>query len=784
MGGSPSAPVVETRGSIGAIVLPVLLITVSAIAAHATSANATFLWDDDVNLTGNTHLRDVAGLSRLWFDVGATNMYAPLTFTTLWAQFQLWALHPAGYHIVNIAFHALNSVLVWLLLRRLLPAGALLAGAVFAVHPITVESVAWITELRNVQSAALYLLCLLAYVRFAALDGEPPLVGRHRAIGYASVLLLFASALLSKPSGIALPLVIVLIAWWKRGRVAREDLAIAAPMLAMSLAAGLLTMYVDEHFAGRGSAWQMSLAERGLVSARVVWFYVGKLLWPHPLVSIYPRWDVQATAWWQYAFPVSLAGVLAALWANRARIGRGPLVAVCSFILLVAPTSGLFNFSYHLYSFVADRYQYHASIALIALASTGLAGCVRRRSPASWPVRLAASVIVILLAATSAIHAGAYRSEKARCLATIERNRSAWVAMNNLGVALNAEGRHQEAVEWYGKALSLRPTYPEAHSNRGAALVALGRTAEAIDDYREALRVWPDYAQAHNNMGTALAGAGDIRGAVEHYEAALSARPGYPEAHNNLGQLLTRLGHVDRAIEHHRAALLARPDYAEAHHDLAVTLGAAGRYDEAVAEYRIALSLRPDNAASRSGLASALAALGRTAEAENISATLPRNDIEAARAQAERGLALASAGRVDESALAFAEALRLDPAQADAHNGLGNVLAARGQLADAIAHYRAAVRAKPDFVEARANLGTALASQGNAAEAIEELREAIRRDDRLADAHNMLGICLARTGRLEEAIAHFRRSVALDGNASARENLERALALRREPARE
>ena len=777
-------PVPATRRRapwVRSLLLPALLIAACAVAAHAPSAPATFVWDDDVNLTANPHLRDLAGLGRLWFEVGATNMYAPVVFSTLWLQYRLWGLDPTGYHIVNIALHAVCAVLVWLLFRRLLPSGALLGAALFAVHPVTVESVAWITELRNVESLLFYLLCVLAYLRFAGLDGRQQPAGRTRRAAYVAVLLLFAAALLSKPAGVALPFIVLLLAWWKRGRIERGDALVALPMLAMSLAAGLLTAYVDRHFAGgAGPAWQMSVVERGLVAGRVVWFYAGKLVWPHPLISIYPRWAVDAMVWWQYLYPLALIAVLAGLWAARTRIGRGPAVAGCAFVLLVAPTSGLFNFSYHLYSFVADRYQYHASIALIALGAAGVTALARRAGLAPGPIpTIASAALVVGLGAMSAVHAESFRSEKARCLATLERNPAAWVAMNNLGVALNAEGRHEEAVQWFRKALTSWPVYPEAHSNLGVALVALGRSREAVTHYEEALRVWPNYARAHNNLATALAGLGDTGGAIRHYEIALTLQPDFAEAHNNLAQVLSRMGDLAGAMDHHRAALRIRPDYVEAHHDLGVTLTAARRYDEAVVQYREALRLDPAHVGSRAGLSAALAASGRSAEAETEWSEAVRLAPRDARARTDLGLALAARGRLDEAAAQFEEALRLDPGDADAHNGLGNAFASRGSLPDAIAHYREAVRLKPEAAEARGNLGKALASSGNIAEAIVELQEAVRRDDSLADAHNTLGVCLAQTGRLDEAIVHFQRAVGLaPANPSARENLDRARALK------
>jgi protein O-mannosyl-transferase len=765
--------------------LPAALILALAIAAHSPAIGAGFVWDDDVNVTANTHLHDASGLYNLWFRMGSTNLYAPLTFTTLWVEHQLWGENPLGYHVVNIALHATCALLLWAFLRKLMAGGAWLAAAIFAAHPVAVESVAWVTELRNMQSAVLYLLCLLAYFRFIGSTATAGHAQDRRWLFYALSLLLFAAALLSKPSAVGLPVVMLLLAWWKRGSIGRIDVMTVAPMFAMSILVGLVTMYGDRTYAGGvGEAWQMSVAERFLTSGRALWFYVGTLLWPYPLSSVYPRWDVDASRWWQYLFPLAAGAALLALWVGRKKVGRGPLVAALSFAIIAAPTTGVFNFSYHLYAFVADHYVYHAAPALIALFAAGVIAFRRtlRRRGQTWSVDVACGTMVLVLGVLSVEHAQAFRSEKARCLDTLEKNPGAWVAMNNLAVALNAEGRHAEAVEWYQRALGVRPVYPEAHSNLGVALMAMGRVPEAIEHYREALRVWPDYAFARNNLGTALASLGNVNEAMRQYREALRIRPDYAEAHNNLATLLASTGDVREAITEHEAALRIRPDYARAHHDLGVTLASAGRHREAIEAYRSALRLEPGNAGTHSDLGTALEADGRHEEAMLAYREAIRISPGYAGAHNGMGLALVSAGRLREAVQQFEEALRIDSTDAGIHNNLGTTLALGGDVQGAILQYREALRIRPEYAQALANLGKALFSQGDPAAAVRPLEDAVRLGADTAEAHNLLGACLAEAGRLDEAIAHFERALALNVNdRSARENLARAKALRRTP---
>ena len=486
-----------------------------------------------------------------------------MVFTTFWVEHRIWGLNPLGYHLVNLAFHGMSVVLLWTLLRRLSIRGAWLAAALFAAHPVMVESVVWVTELKNVQSGFFGLLALLVFLRWRPL-GESGAATGPRGAGrvYVLSLVLFAAALLSKPVVVAMVPAILVLIWWKHGRIRRADLLAVAPMLVMGLAAGFVAMYVERQFGGAsGSAWQLGWIERVLVAGRAVWFYAAALMWPAGLLPIYPRWDVHAGSWWQFVFPAGALAVLAALWVFRGRIGRGPLAAVTCFGLLVSPLVGIFNVSYDLYSFVADHFQYHAAPALFALFGSGVAAWRQRLAGrvAANLVSAGAAVALVVLAVIAQQHTQVFRNERARCEATLAGNPACWVAMNNLGVALNAEGQPREAVEWYRQALAVRPVYPEAHNNMGVALRATGDLRGAVHHYGEALRLWPGYALAHSNRATALAEAGHTAEAVQAYREALAINPDNADAHNSVAKVLASAGRTGRGGARTPGGIAPRP---------------------------------------------------------------------------------------------------------------------------------------------------------------------------------------------------------------------------------
>ena len=351
--------------------------------AYFPALRGQFLWDDDVYVTGNTTLHSVNGLWQIWFKPGVTVQYYPLTFTSFWLEYHLWGLNPLGYHVTNVCLHALSAILLWLVLRRLGVRGAWLGAAIFALHPVHVESVAWITERKNALSGFFYLGSILAGLKFW-LPKQAPLSSNVASAPVSNIshgpwrfyvvgLVLYLFALWSKTATVALPVVILLLLWWKCRKVVRRDICLLLPFLAVGMGMGLITMWVEENQVGAaGQEWGFSFVERCLVTGRMLWFYLGKLLWPHPLMFVYPRWEIHASQPTAY-LPVLAAGIgLWVLWRCRSGWGRPVLCAMVYFIAVLFPVLGFFNVFFFRYSFVCDHFQYLASIGPLALAAAGI----------------------------------------------------------------------------------------------------------------------------------------------------------------------------------------------------------------------------------------------------------------------------------------------------------------------------------------------------------------------------------------------------------------------------
>jgi tetratricopeptide (TPR) repeat protein len=581
--------------------------------AYGPALRGGFIWDDDGHVT-RPDLRSLHGLGRIWFEVGATQQYYPVLHSAFWVEHLLWGDAPLGYHLVNILLHATAACLFVVFLRRLAVRGAWLAGVVFALHPVCVESVAWISEQKNTLSAVFYLLAALAYLRFER--GRAP---RWYALGLAC----FVLALLSKSVTATLPAALLVVLWWRDGRISwRRDGLALAPWFGVGAAAGLFTAWVERTLIGAaGAPFALNLGERCLLAGRVASFYLGKLLWPDNLIFVYPRWTVAAGTWWQWLFPLGATGLLLALWGRRRR-GRGPLAAALLFIGTLFPALGFFNVYPFLFSYVADHFQYLASLGVIALASAGwdqwAAGPPANPPPAAArrtiPVATAAAILCLLFGLTVR-QARTYGDVVTLYRTTLARNPAAWLAHSNLGNILASTGHPQEAVAEYDEALRLVPDSAGFHYDRANALVQLGRIPEALAEYAQAIRLKPDYGPAEGSLARVLAGQGRPAEAVPHFEAAIRLLPGDAEAELNLGTLLGQMGRLPGAIVHLEAGLRLRPDFPEGHNNLANALAAAGRMPEAIDEYREAVRLRPDYREARYNLSIALRNAGRMDEA-------------------------------------------------------------------------------------------------------------------------------------------------------------------------
>jgi len=626
------------------------------------------LWDDDAHIT-RPELRRLEGLRRIWCEPRATQQYYPLLHSFFWLQYQFWGEATPGYHFTNIALHALTAVLAAMLLRRLAVPGAYLAAALFALHPVQVESVAWISEQKNTLSALFYLAAALMYLRFDQTRQRLP---------YVLAWVLFVLGLLSKTVTATLPAAMLVVFWWRRRRLCwRRDVLPLVPFFLLGVAAGVLTAWVERKLIGaEGAEYNFTLLERLLIAGRVIWFYLGKLFWPAELIFIYPRWTVSQAVWWQYLFPGAAWGLLALSWAVRRRT-RAPLAGLLFFVGTLFPVLGFFNIYPFRYSLVADHFQYLASLGMIVLAAAGATLLLARGTPRVRRVGQAVCLALVLtLAILSWRQSRMYGDIETLYRATIARNPACSIAYNNLGLVLVDLGRSEEAIEHFHKAARLNPDNAEAYNNLGYAMAAKGNIRAAIEHYHDALRIKPNFFKAHNNLANALATTGNIHAAIEHYREALRLKPDDADTHSNLGNALAVAGKTGEAVEHYRKALRLQPDSFESHNNLAAVLANIGSSDEAIEHYHEALRLKPDYPVVHYNLAVLLAKVGSASKAREH----------------------------------YHQALRLKPDFADAHNNLAALLAAVGKAGEAIEHYHQVLRLLPDSIPSLNNLAWLLAT--------------------------------------------------------------------------
>jgi len=718
------------------------------LLAYQPALRAGFIWDDDAYVTDNPTLRSAAGLRQIWLEPGATPQYYPLVFTTFWIEHRLWGLNPAGYHLLNILLHAANAVLLRALLRRLQVPGATGAVLLFALHPVHVESVAWITERKNVLSGTFYLASLLVYLRFARLGDRLPATPRVW-LWYTLALVLFAAALFSKTVTCTLPGAIVLLIWWKRGRLKWRDILPTVPMFVLGVILAVVTIRLEaEHVGAARVNWNLSAVDRVLIAGRAVWFYLGKLLWPHPLSFVYPRWRIDAGCWWQYLFPLAALAVPLALFAARRRIGRGPLVAILYFGGTLLPALGFVNVYPMRYSFVADHFQYLASIGPLALVAASFT--------LAWRVGVRPEIASAPLANSSggptrtALQSD--RFQDAAVGGPALRAQAAWhvlqrtvrlivptVAFAALGVRTHVQARvyHDPPTLWRS-TLATSPQAWMAHNNLGDWLLRLGYVEAAARHFAAAVELEPTDAFAHNNLAVALQYLNDRDAALRHFREAVRLRPDYPEAHCNLGQLLIENGRYAEALEHLDTAVRLAPGMPEAHARWGDAQAAVGRHQQAVEAYRAALRLRPEMTQARNNL----------------------------------GLSLLALGRVKEAVAELEQVLVMQPNLPEAHNNLGSALIRLGDAAAAARHFEAATRLDPAYVSAWSNLGGAWRILGEKRRAVAAYEQAARLDHADPDLQVLYGLALAEAGLCDEAQRAFAEALRL---APQHERASRAL---------
>ncbi len=593
-------------------------LAISFLAYHPALKNG-FIWDDDQYITENQNLRSLKGLKDTWFEPKSLPQYYPLTHTMFWIEYQLWGLNPFIYHFNNILLHALNAFMLWLILSRLKIPGAFLAAAIFAIHPVHTESVAWVTERKNTLSGLLYLSSLYTYLYVlgrTALSGtknnrisksdQPDNFWPH----YMFSLILFIGALLSKSVTATLPVVILVLIWWQKGSIKKRDVFLLAPFFIIGIGFGLSTAWLEtSHVGAHGQDFDFNFLERCLIAGRALWFYLYKLVWPKDLIFIYPRWHIDAAKWWQYLYPLSFLLTLTCLFFFRNRIGRGALAAFLIFALTLFPALGFINVYPHRFSFVADHFQYLASIAII----TAIAGLIYRigdyvlTTPKKKLVfNLIVALLLFNLGLGTAGQSFSYRDRVSLWEYVISKNQSSWLAYNNLGAAYVVKKEYKKAIDAGFKALEINPNTERAYAVIAKSYFYLSDFEAAINYNQKLIDLYSDRSGPepwsmklvlpHNylDLATIYMLRKDYKTSKKYISMALALKPDFPMAYGKMGKLYALQSKHTDAITNYRKALHGITDNAKLHHDIGESLFLAGKFEQAALHFQKALDMNPN----------------------------------------------------------------------------------------------------------------------------------------------------------------------------------------------
>ncbi len=596
---------------------PIVLLRAALIAGvgvwiYWPALYGDWIWDDVMYFSQNPLLNDPARLWKAWFQPGSFIEYYPIEQTVQWAQWRLWGDDTIGYHLTNVCLHLLSAFLVWRVLSKFGLRLAWVGGLIFAIHPMMVESVAWISELKNTLSLPPFLLAMCAWIDYEE---------RKQPRDYFLALALFLVAMLCKISAAPFPAVILLYAWWKRGRIGWRDGLACAPFFVIAVMLSLISTWSGAWYlqsqaevvgvAGIGGFFsQLALAGQALS------FYFAKCFWPVGPLPIYPQWKIDPASPVQYLPWLVLAGVVYLLWMRRQTWGRHVLLGLGFFILTLAPFLGFIPISYMNFTWVMDHFLYVPIIGWIGIVVAGIERVDARLATSVHPLSTGIlTAIMALLAFESHWYAAAFTNDETFWTYTIDRNPESWFAQNNLGVALVADGLYPEAISHYQEVLRLKPSYCDGHYNLGVALQKVGRADEAQEQYRQALKLNPVDGKIYINLADCLVRAGKTTEAIEKDEQAVKLLPNFAPLRYNLGSLFLQTGNVQAAIEQLKVAVKLDPRLAPAHENLGGALAQSGNVAAAIEQFQAAIEIDPDYVIARDNLGLALAQTGRVAEA-------------------------------------------------------------------------------------------------------------------------------------------------------------------------
>jgi len=608
--------------------VPVIVALLTGVAFLPALENGFVNWDDDRNFLLNFHYRGL-GLDELrWMFAPYWGHYTPLTWMTLGLDYLVWGMDPAGYHFTNVLLHVATAVTFYFLTIQLLRlaaggvgedkavwVGAAFAALLFSVHPLRVESVAWITERRDVLSGLFYVLTILAYLK--AGDG----VGSGRRWYWVSVVLC-ACALLSKSMAVSIPVVLLIldvyplkrlgggVGWWSVS--ARHAYREKIPFVLLAGLASAIALAGVSHLHPTSPPIDRAPLDRLMIPGYVLGFYLWKMVAPLNLSPVYPMAIRSATFIWSH---ILVLIIMVLTFSLRRRL-PGLLAAWLTYVAILLPVIGIVRISDHI---TADRFTYLSCLGWAILAGAGIFYCwrplVRRRFGLRTFVFLngVAAVVVVGLGGMTWKQAQVWHDSETLWRHAVSAGPESEIAHNNLGIAMRNRGELGEAIKHYREALRINPDSVEGHNNLGIAMLNRGELGEAIKHFRQVLRINPAVAQAYNNLGIAMFKQGELGEAIKHYREALRIDPTIAQAHYNLGRTMSKRGELGGAIKHYREALRINAAYAPAHNNLGHALLKEGKPTAATEHFCQALRL--GHALAQQYLTAALAGHGKRKDA-------------------------------------------------------------------------------------------------------------------------------------------------------------------------
>ncbi len=700
-----------------------LALCLAVIVPYFPASQAGFVWDDRIFLEAEA-VRDVSGIWQIWFSpsvIENESHYWPFVYTTFWLEHKLWGFEPLGFHVVNIALHLANTLLVWRLMLRLAVPGAWLIAAVFAVHPLHVESVAWVMERKDLLSTLFYLVAFWTYINFSK---------TRRSGIYLASLALFGAGMLCKSIVVTLPAVLLLWHWWSSGRVTRRDLLRLLPFFLVAF--GIAAADVAFSRIREPISFDYSLVERALIASHALWFYMVKLFWPLDLAIIYPHWKVDAAdpAAWQYL--AGAAAVPLLLWGIRGRVGRGPLACVLFFAVTLSPVLGFVDYGYMQYSFVAERYQYLAGLAIIILVvamATRSAG--KWKGAGRWATLGLVGFLLVLMGTLTWRQANIYR----------------------------------DVITFNSHILALNPAARFAHVNLAKGLFDLGRLDEALAAAQIAVDKGAVPAEAHTALGATLAEMKRFEEAEHHLRRAVELKPGFKTPLHNLIEMYRRQGRYEDGLETALIVLEQDPDSFVGQSSSGLMLLQLNRLEEAEVYLRRAVELNPRNGTNLQNLAEALRKQQRYEEAIGWYGKVIEVDPGLVQAYAAIADTFIRSKQFDEAVLVLKSGLdRFTDStwRASLHNLMGMAEEGREQFDTAADQYLLAYQSNPDLEEAVTRLAAVHFSRERYEDALKYFREATGINPDNAQTWSNIGAVLHRMGRDDEAVASFEHALSVD----------------------